>query len=1136
MRKVIKALFILLLVAADVYFADAQQPQFSVQIDEKVHHFGPAYGLTQDQQGYMWFGSFTKGLIRYNGKDFKYFRHAPENANSPGSNIIVSMAVDSSGMIWLALFGAGVDRYNPATNTFTHFNFSQTDTNTISSDTVLSVTAVRNGGLFIGSYGGVDTFNTATGKFNRFRREINGKPVKNEFKTFKVYEDKNGEIWSTAGDLFEGKPSDSGGLFRYNPSTRKHTFYTADPKNPESLINPNVFAFFEDSRGNFWIGSKGNGLHTLDRNTGKFTRYLYDSLHREKLSRPPVSLKDSSDFISFINEDHAGKLWIGSVDNGINWYDPATKQLYHYGSLREKKIQSDFNKDTLTGYKETGSFRFFLSKDSLTWITGMSGNIYLVSYGRKTIPYYPNKEAPNSFYLEPNDSILWFGTAAGLVRKDLKTNVQKTWKQDPKNNNSISHNEIVTIQPDEKGRLYVGSHKGGMDLFDPETGSFTHFRYDSTLGGSKPIDSIHNIFIENDQWLWMAGEMGLSRLHRPSGKFMTWRHNQTDSNGIIGQTVYSITKDAKNNLWFANEGGVDTYVESDSTFKHYLKGYSARAVIKDASGKLWAGTDGGLFYFDEARDHFVSLGSSILGTEMDQILSLLEDNDHNIWISTSNTILKLSADREHVQRFNADYGVLSSNWNWLNNYKAHDGRLFIGGSKGYYMFNPAEINVSSSAPLLAFSQLTIGGTAIFPEKNGILTEPIWNADQIRLAYNQNSFSIDFGAVNYNSNEAIKYLYRLENYDEAWRDLGTDHKASFFAVPPGNYKLRIKAVNGEGTSTEKTIDILITPPWWRTWWAYMMYALLAMLAGWQIYLYQKRFILSRERERNREKELEHAKEIEKAYTKLKSTQAQLIQSEKMASLGQLTSGIAHEIQNPLNFVNNFSEVSAELVTEAEGRRLEAGENSPVVSELLNDIKQNLEKISHHGKRADGIVKSMMLHSRPGTEIKESVDINALCDKYLRLVYHGLRGKDNTLQVDLKTNYDPSIGEVELIQDDISRVLLNIIGNAFYAVHEKSKRLSAENKEDGVAYEPAVTLTTKKTANQILISVEDNGIGIPENIMDRIFQPFFTTRPTGQGTGLGLSISYDIIKAHGGEIKVKSTEGAGAEFTIILNSNP
>ena len=270
------------------------------------------------------------------------------------------------------------------------------------------------------------------------------------------------------------------------------------------------------------------------------------------------------------------------------------------------------------------------------------------------------------------------------------------------------------------------------------------------------------------------------------------------------------------------------------------------------------------------------------------------------------------------------------------------------------------------------------------------------------------------------------------------------------------------------------------------------------------------------------------EIERTLNELKATQKQLIQSEKMASLGELTAGIAHEIQNPLNFVNNFSEVNNELIDEA-GQEIDNG-NIGEAKMILQDIKDNEQKINHHGKRADAIVKGMLQHSQSRSGTKEPTDINALCDEYLRLSYHGLRAKDKSFNATIKTDFDNSIGNINIIPQDIGRVVLNLLNNAFYVVNEKKQQLP-----DG--YEPTVSVSTKKTKDKpdsyrVEIKVADNGYGIPQKIVDKIFQPFFTTKPTGQGTGLGLSLSYDIIKAHGGEINVESTEGEGSTFVIQL----
>jgi signal transduction histidine kinase len=263
--------------------------------------------------------------------------------------------------------------------------------------------------------------------------------------------------------------------------------------------------------------------------------------------------------------------------------------------------------------------------------------------------------------------------------------------------------------------------------------------------------------------------------------------------------------------------------------------------------------------------------------------------------------------------------------------------------------------------------------------------------------------------------------------------------------------------------------------------------------------------------------------EEALTELKATQSQLIQSEKMASLGELTAGIAHEIQNPLNFVNNFSEVSTELVAEMNAE-LDKG-NTVDAKEIANDLKQNLDKINHHGKRAADIVKGMLQHSRSSSGIKEPTDIKALSDEYLRLAYHGLRAKDKSFNATMKTDFDESIGNINIIPQDIGRVILNLITNAFYVVAEKKK----QNPE---GYEPTVIVSSRKVDGKVEVSVKDNGSGIPQNVLDKIFQPFFTTKPTGQGTGLGLSLSYDIVKAHGGELKVETNEGEGSEFIIQL----
>jgi signal transduction histidine kinase len=367
----------------------------------------------------------------------------------------------------------------------------------------------------------------------------------------------------------------------------------------------------------------------------------------------------------------------------------------------------------------------------------------------------------------------------------------------------------------------------------------------------------------------------------------------------------------------------------------------------------------------------------------------------------------------------------------------------------------------------------------------------------------------------NSDSALKYLNLTINLNDSLFSQRRTREAQSFAFNKQLQQQELAAQQQENDSKLRMYFVLACT---------FIFLLIAFFLFRNNRHKQKAYVLLQKQKLETDKQKE---KTEFTLHELKSTQAQLIQQEKMASLGELTAGIAHEIQNPLNFVNNFSEVNVELVDELKSERSKSKDerDEALEDEILNDVQQNLEKVLHHGKRADAIVKGMLQHSRASTGKKELTDINALADEYLRLSYHGMRAKDKNFNAEIKTNFDSSIGKINVVPQDIGRVLLNLFNNAFYAVSEKQK-LTANG------YQPIAKITTRKLNDKIEIRVEDNGNGIPQKVVDKIFQPFFTTKPTGQGTGLGLSLSYDIIKAHGGEIKVETKEGEGSEFIIQL----
>ena len=397
---------------------------------------------------------------------------------------------------------------------------------------------------------------------------------------------------------------------------------------------------------------------------------------------------------------------------------------------------------------------------------------------------------------------------------------------------------------------------------------------------------------------------------------------------------------------------------------------------------------------------------------------------------------------------------------------------------------------------------------------------------LTLQFNQNFLSFNFNGAQFNSPDKVVYRYILEGIDKTWGPITNKTSSENYRdLPPGDYNFKVASKGFNGVwSAPVELKFTILPPWWQSWWAYTIFVALFLGLGLVILHYRSKW-LKNENRILEERVTERTAELNKTINELENTQSQLIQSEKMASLGELTAGIAHEIQNPMNFINNFAEVSNELIGEM-CEELDKGEIKEA-KDISKDIVQNLEKISHHGKRASSIVRGMLEHSRNSSGKMELIDINVLADEYLRLAYHGLRAKDKTFNADFKTDFDSSLPKISIIPQDLGRVVLNLINNAFYAVTS----LPEEERDDN--YSPCVTVSTKNLKDQVLISIKDNGPGIPAEIKDKIFQPFFTTKPTGKGTGLGLSLAYDIVTTgHGGAIELDSSPGKGTEFLIYI----
>ncbi|HUZ59916.1 MAG TPA: two-component regulator propeller domain-containing protein [Hanamia sp.] len=1101
-------------------------------------------GMCQDNNGFIWLATFSNGLYKYDGTLVKSYLSNGNNPNSICSDVLESICADKDGNIWIGSFENGLDRFDPETETFTHYRHSKSDSSTIRSDSIRAIIQSHDGILWIGTANGLDSFDPASGKFTHINDPSEAGLALNRNQIRALYEDKAGTIWIGCGSPFPidyGNYTNSvpGGLYKLDRATGKITQYLHKEGDETSLIDNRVRAIFEDSHGTFWVGTAGDGLHIMDREKGTFQRLRYDPENPQKLSRPPVDNKFSYavDHITFINEDAEGFIWIGTFSGGINRYNPVTKTVEYFGTSA-----------TGANKLETNDFWSCLkTKDNLLWISTWAPatkgqELYKISILSERLNY---SHVGNTIEDFAQDTIgnMWFATNHGLMLQN-KSKDYENFLLD-KNDNG-QNNVISNLEPDAKNNLWVSSGSG-LYYFDTNSRAFKEYKHSPENRNSISSNTVYSTQLNGYGTIWVGTLGGLDLLDTKTGIFKHFKNDQTTSNATYDNIIYAVKKDKSGNIWVGSVNGVYRIDPITGKFTEIIRKHrlSITCIYEDTRGRIWLGSENyGLLIKNPNDNDFIQFTDSTgLISNSLGVYGITEDKEHSLWINSSLGILRLNPDTKNAVLFGKSWGI-NPNIMSYKGFTSSQGEIFFGDTAGYYHFYPKDFTQQEeNITNLHLSKFYLDKNEVIPGSNEVLSQPLSKTKKITLNYFQNNFTLEYDNIDYLTDPSEKnVLYKLENYDKAWRKNNGENQANYYNVQPGKYVFRIKASNLYGNWTEKALEIVINPPWYKTTLAYIIYALLFIAALFGFDRFMRRRIVLKERQKAQERELAQAKEIEKAYTELKTTQSQLIQSEKMASLGELMAGIAHEIQNPLNFVNNFSEVSNELIDEM-NEELNKGDIEEAKA-ISSDIKQNLEKINHHGKRAGDIVKGMLQHSRTSTGVKEPTDINALADEYLRLSYHGLRAKDKEFNAEMITDFDNSIGKINIIPQDIGRVLLNLYNNAFYACAERSRNTVNEQKsENPISYEPTVSVTTKKTGNHVIITVSDNGGGIPQNIANKIFQPFFTTKPTGSGTGLGLSLSYDIVKAHGGEIKVETLSaeaaaqaGKEAEKTTLIIQLP
>jgi signal transduction histidine kinase len=723
---------------------------------------------------------------------------------------------------------------------------------------------------------------------------------------------------------------------------------------------------------------------------------------------------------------------------------------------------------------------------------------------------------------------LWIGTASGINclsadpknppppshgRRTLSTPLGRVERAAYRNTSVYSC--YASPLPSDNGPRESVWLPGFHNLFCHVDGEWIVFRERSGL----PATSFHTVCLDGVGRLWVGTrDNGLFRSVSPVtiGWLDTLRSEpvplqEGEGRGTFGR---EIVMPVFRQEW-SRTGGAPTN-EIDAMLYH--------------DGAMWVGTPAGLFVFEGDPPRVAARLSRENGLKANNVTSVALSPKGTIWIGSNAGLSEIDARTRTVLRTVTRQEGLIDNEAWFYGSVAvsGDGTVYFGTAKGLAVYSPSLDRPNATPPRLCFREIRY-------------------AEDSR---GNNQLAVEYAGLSFGNEKRVRYRTRLVGYDRDWSAETADFKIRYTNLPAffraREYALEIMACNEDGVWTEEPLRHVFTvePPWWFRWWA--LAAQLGLLGGtvYAVHSYRTRALEARNRLLEtvvdaRTKEVraqaqtlqEKNLELEEKNAEIIRTQQQLIVQEKLASLGQLTAGIAHEIRNPLNFVNNFAQLSDGLIDELREDVKKHRDRIPAdtaenIKAILADLEQNLARINEHGRRADGIVQGMLMHSRGQKGERRKTNLNALLEEYAQLAYHGVRASDPSVGVVFEKHLDESVGEIDLIPQDLSRVFLNIVNNACYAVHQRRAK-----EPDG--YQPTVTLATKNLGAEVEVRIRDNGVGMPPSVREKAFNPFFTTKPTGQGTGLGLSISYDIVvQGHRVTIRVESEEGRFTEFIITL----
>ncbi|MEM1324515.1 MAG: two-component regulator propeller domain-containing protein [Bacteroidota bacterium] len=1052
--------------------------------------------IAQDSFGFMWFGS-QFGLHRWDGYNFKTYLHNPIDPNSISSSYVEHLIVARDGSIWVGTYGGGLNHFDPLTEIFTIYTYDENDPQSISNNFVSKLVEDKEGYIWLTTREGLNRFDPKAQTFKRFKHDPKDERSLSYDNCDELYIDSEGTLWVGAGWMWE--EDNRGGLNRYHADTEDFTRYLHDPENPNSLSHDKVFEIKEDAKGNFWIGTAGDGLHLMDRATGTFTRLRRNQ--SGQISAP--YLKDSYEWhTKFVFEDQDHQLWVGAWGGGIYHFDPESGDIQHF-----------FKDHPMVDLPENSVWGMFQSSDGTLWghTAGANARVFKI-IEENHIFSYASISAENhalAIHQQENGDI-WIASNMGLFHVDNKTGETSIYRRSAVTPDSI--NPYYPIEPiyassfflfsdihriESSGSDYIwllrkyGKYNG-LTRFRPGTGELKNYFYLPTLAVQDQI-CVHDVIKDEKGKIWVLTMDGsMHQYDAASETFITYPapDDIAEKQADYRQTKLSLGNDDK--LWIygiykeeeAFHPAIQMFDSQSKTFRYIAiknkddilsKGGLIYDLEEDKNGHLWIATERSLQTIDPKTGAIRVFDDGQLGVSNFRGIKI--DDAGIIWL-IGDALVAFDPKKESNLSFSADAGirVLPSPLGAI--YKSDNGDIFIGGKGGIQIFSPEDIDLEDFSEMaqVLITDLHIVGESYRVDGKPVFPNKAEKINTIKLQYDQDIFTFHFAGLNYLHPEANRHKYQLVGYDEDWRLAGVEPKATYIKIPPGKYTFNIQAANHQGAwGQTESVKLMILPPWWKTWWAYLLYVIIASSLVMVVY----RFQLTRQVAKA---EALRLKELDTAKT-------------------QLYTNITHEFRTPLTVILGMAAQVQDnpkaYFTSGMNMIVRNGEN------LLGLINQMLDL----SKLESGKLSLKMMQG----------DIISYL-KYLVESFHSL-AENKSIQIHFLSDLESVMMDYDA--EKVQQVISNLLSNAIKFTPVGGHIYCSVGKDEH---------------DQLWIKVKDTGEGIAEEHLTHIFDRFYqiddTSTRESSGSGIGLALTKELIGLMGGDIQVKSGVGKGTQFIVHL----